>query len=406
MNSVERICRAHDGRETPVLFSTAVVNDRRGNVLGIAGLATDITERKNIEAEITETLKREQQLHAITRSISSTLDIDATLQNIVHSAVEALDAAGGKIKLCNITNGHLEKSYCTNDRDRLFSLLFCPKLFEQVINNGQSVLVPDAAALPEAYPQAVSLGISNLMAVPVINTTETLGVLVVYNLRIARSLTRRDLAFLETIGRNAGVAIQNAQLFAETQRLATIDPLTGVYNRGHFCAIAYREFERARRYNSALSVIMLDVDYFKKINDTYGHGIGDQVLRSVAQSCHSQLREADVLGRYGGEEFSILLSETTLFEAEQVAERLRSIIDQTPVSTKLVLVSVTISLGVAAYDPDCIDLDQLLDRADQACYESKASGRNQVSVWEPSAEHLERSQVGRLASFGCAQDRG
>jgi diguanylate cyclase (GGDEF)-like protein len=235
------------------------------------------------------------------------------------------------------------------------------------------------------------------MAVPVVTTTEMLGVLVVYNLHIARPLTRRDLAFLETIGRNAGVAIQNAQLFAETQRLATIDTLTGVYNRGHFFAIAHREFERARRYDSALSVIMFDVDYFKKINDTYGHSVGDQVLRSLAQSCHSQLREADVLGRYGGEEFAILLPETTLFEAEQVAERLRSIIDQAPISTKLILVKATISLGVAAYDQDCIDLDQLLDRADQACYESKAGGRNQVSVWEPSAEHLERSQVGRLA---------
>jgi diguanylate cyclase (GGDEF)-like protein/PAS domain S-box-containing protein len=398
ISSVERICRAHDGRETPVLFSTAVVNDRRGNVLGIAGLATDITERKYIEAEITETLKREQQLHAITRSISSTLDTDATLQSIVRSAVEALDADGGKIKLCNMKHGLLEKSYCTNEHDLLFQQPLCQTLFERVVNHDQALLVPDSAAIPEVYPQAASLGVSNLMAVPVVTTTETLGVLVVYNLHIARPLTRRDLAFLETIGRNAGVAIQNAQLFAETQRLATIDTLTGVYNRGHFFAIAHREFERARRYDSALSVIMFDVDYFKKINDTYGHSIGDQVLRSLAQSCHSQLREVDVLGRYGGEEFAILLPETTLFEAEQVAERLRSIIDQAPISTKLILVKATISLGVAAYDQDCIDLDQLLDRADQACYESKAGGRNQVSVWEPSAEHLERSQVGRLAS--------
>jgi diguanylate cyclase (GGDEF)-like protein len=128
---------------------------------------------------------------------------------------------------------------------------------------------------------------------------------------------------------------------------------------------------------------MLDIDHFKNVNDTYGHAVGDQVLVVLAERCHRNLRDVDVLARFGGEEFAILLAETDLQQAAQVAERLRAHVAKEPVETQHGLLRLTISLGVAAIDENCTNLGALLARADQALYAAKRSGRNQVGMWLP-----------------------
>jgi diguanylate cyclase (GGDEF)-like protein len=147
--------------------------------------------------------------------------------------------------------------------------------------------------------------------------------------------------------------------------------------------LAVAEFERSRRYARPLSVIMLDIDHFKKVNDTYGHSIGDQVLQGLADLAKTSLRTVDILARYGGEEFVIMLPETTLDEAARTAERLRTNTADATLPTRVGNMSVTISLGVVALDDNCRNLEELLDRSDQACYASKRTGRNKVSTWRP-----------------------
>lgn len=164
----------------------------------------------------------------------------------------------------------------------------------------------------------------------------------------------------------------------EVERLAITDSLTGLYNRRHFFELAEHELQHARRYRRFLSAIMLDIDHFKQVNDTYGHAIGDQVLQVVAEGCRQATRVVDVLGRYGGEEFVIILPETDLVATCKVAERLRQIIAEKTIDTEVGPVIVTASLGVSIIDDECSKLETLLAGADQALYVAKRSGRNRV----------------------------
>ncbi len=180
----------------------------------------------------------------------------------------------------------------------------------------------------------------------------------------------------------AALALENARLFSEIQQLAIIDDLTGIFNRRHLFDLAEREFSRAQRFNRPLSVIMLDLDYFKRVNDTYGHAIGDQVLRVVAERCKANIREVDVLGRYGGEEFTIILPEARLEEAQNIAERLRKHIARMPITTTAGPIHVTVSLGAATLSTETQNIAKLIDCADFAMYAAKRKGRNFACVYD------------------------
>jgi diguanylate cyclase (GGDEF)-like protein/PAS domain S-box-containing protein len=167
---------------------------------------------------------------------------------------------------------------------------------------------------------------------------------------------------------------------AELRRMATIDSLTGINNRRHFMEMARKELKRARRYRHDFSVIMMDIDHFKNVNDTYGHSTGDRVLRECCEVSVNQLREEDVMGRLGGEEFAIALAECDMRGAEHVAERLRATISSHVVTIDGNPIHFTVSMGVAELGPDGDDLESMLERADTALYQAKENGRNQVRV--------------------------
>jgi diguanylate cyclase (GGDEF)-like protein/PAS domain S-box-containing protein len=176
--------------------------------------------------------------------------------------------------------------------------------------------------------------------------------------------------------------ITERKLFeAELKRQARIDHLTGVSNRGYFMDQAELELSRAIRYGNPLSLYMLDIDFFKKVNDSYGHKIGDLVLIKLAEVCRQTLREVDIIGRVGGEEFVILLPETDLAEAAKVAERLRESIakSKVPLESGLPL-HFTVSIGVTSLVSEDDNLDVLLNLADKALYEAKEKGRNRVCI--------------------------
>jgi diguanylate cyclase (GGDEF)-like protein len=148
--------------------------------------------------------------------------------------------------------------------------------------------------------------------------------------------------------------------------------------------MAEKEFIQARRYKRPFSVIMFDLDLFKNVNDTYGHALGDEVLRMVVQRCAATMRAADILGRYGGEEFAIALPETDKREALALAERLREELASRPVESESAAALVTASFGVATQEVGVSNLEQLLARSDAALYQAKQAGRNRVEAWNPS----------------------
>ncbi len=160
--------------------------------------------------------------------------------------------------------------------------------------------------------------------------------------------------------------------------LATTDGLTGLFNRNYFDERFQQEMKRARRYQRPLSLVMFDLDHFKKVNDRFGHGTGDELLRQVAESAAGQLRETDVLARYGGEEFVVLLPELTYGEALGVAEKLRVGIGSCRLDVGDDVLICTASFGVSSLLPEDKDFRNILDRADKGLYQAKAKGRNRV----------------------------
>jgi two-component system, cell cycle response regulator len=171
------------------------------------------------------------------------------------------------------------------------------------------------------------------------------------------------------------------------RQLAITDPLTGIFNRRHFFQLANSELQRTCRYSHPLAVIMIDIDYFKRVNDTYGHAIGDQVLQELSSLISSALRSVDIFARYGGEEFIALLPETDLQAVSATAERLRRKVAESPFCNRQHHINITISIGVSALDlsvqlpPSQLGtFDQLVNLADQALYEAKKGGRNRVCV--------------------------
>ena len=173
---------------------------------------------------------------------------------------------------------------------------------------------------------------------------------------------------------------ERKHLEARLQELARVDPLTGVANRRRFFEAADEEISRSRRYGHPLSVLMIDLDHFKRVNDTYGHAVGDEALKAVTRTCVEILRENDVFARIGGEEFVAALPETGLDVAMSVADRLLDAIAHTPLAAGPggERVTLTVSIGVTALASDDADVDAILNRADAAMYEAKRNGRNQI----------------------------
>jgi diguanylate cyclase (GGDEF)-like protein len=167
---------------------------------------------------------------------------------------------------------------------------------------------------------------------------------------------------------------------AEVHMLAITDELTHVYNRRHFVKLAEHELERAKRYRHHLSIIIFDIDDFKKVNDHYGHLCGDAVLQGLSLACKSILRQCDVFARFGGEEFILLLPETDEAGAMHVANRLLQLIGNHAVEYQDLEIPITVSVGVTTNDPDGDTLDDLLNRADRAMYQAKRLGKNRLEI--------------------------
>ena len=218
------------------------------------------------------------------------------------------------------------------------------------------------------------------MAVPLSAHGRNIGCLTLES-RQSGAFSVSAVRLVQALVNEAAIALENARLFQEVQRLSTVDPLTGLHNRRHFNASAQLEFERAVRYDLALSAIMMDIDHFKRVNDSYGHAIGDRVLVEVAVVCMRGLRSMDLHARHGGEEFCFLLPETSQEQATSLAERLRADVARLHFDSDKGNFTVTASFGVAERLAGMDSIDNLVKRSDQAMYEAKTGGRNRVTMW-------------------------
>lgn len=195
---------------------------------------------------------------------------------------------------------------------------------------------------------------------------------------------KRRVETVRAIAAYLAIALENSRLFQQIQTLATLDALTGLLNRRRLTERMEEAYLKARRYKHPAGVIMIDVDHFKQINDTCGHETGDHALRAVADVLAAKVRDCDTVGRFGGEEFLVLLPETDLEGARALAERLREAVEAQEIRTPNgQILRMTASFGVTAIHPGDSGHEAVLRRADRALYRSKEDGRNRVSVEAP-----------------------
>jgi len=177
------------------------------------------------------------------------------------------------------------------------------------------------------------------------------------------------------------LGIKRAILYEDVQELAIIDTLTNVFNRRYYLKRFKEELERSKKFNYVFSCLMIDIDYFKDFNDRYGHIVGDAILRELSSTIKENIRQIDLMGRYGGEEFSIILSETDKDAAKFAAERIRRAIQDKRIRVYDEELKVTVSIGVSTFPGDGKDIEKLIDRADSALYQAKQAGRNKVCLY-------------------------
>lgn len=240
-----------------------------------------------------------------------------------------------------------------------------------------------AAAHPGTRPH-------DAIGAPLLVQGRAIGAIVVANARPAR-FSEADLRFLATVAAQAAIAVENARLYADTLRLARYDALTGLANRRYFLEHLTLAVETAARYDRPLALLIIDLDHFKSINDTFGHLAGDRLLRSAAERLRARLRRSDFPARYAGDELAVILPEATLPGALALAERLRTSVAETPLQAgEAVPVWLTLSIGVAVYLPGASVTD-LLRAADGALYFAKHAGRNRVCGPDAARMALTRS---------------
>jgi two-component system, cell cycle response regulator len=331
-----------------------------------------------------EAADRRAILHQASQAIvAASLDPEGIYFAIHNAAAQLMPSEAFVIALMNEADNVIEAVYLMDRAGRTppITLPAGSGLSGHIINTGKSVYIEDIEEFDEV--ESIRFGdrqdVRSILATPMILRGKVIGMLSVQSYQ-ARAYTPEDMYLLEMLSAHAAIAIDNTRLFQEVQLLAITDPLTGANNRRELYELGEREFARSKRYKHTISAMMVDIDKFKKVNDTYGHTIGDQILIQLTERIRANIRDIDILGRYGGDEFAILLPETGLEAARQVAERLRSAISETPFETEAGLINVTASIGVSTFSGKMRNLETLIDNADVAVYIAKEAGRNRVGV--------------------------
>jgi len=219
-----------------------------------------------------------------------------------------------------------------------------------------------------------------MLVLPLAAPENPLGFITVES-RLAGAFNEANIRMAQALANEAAVALENALLFQEVKRLSLTDPLTGLNNRRSFDIAAQQNVRLAIRHRRPLSVLMLDIDYFKKVNDTYGHGAGDRVLVQLARVCRESIRSTDLLARFGGEEFCLLFPETGAEAARVLAESLRKAIAAVTLKAEGQTFSITVSIGISECSGEGDSLEDLLKCSDQALYRAKQAGRNCTVIW-------------------------
>ena len=333
---------------------------------------------------IEEKTERIMSLNRVAAAITSSLSVQEIVNQILPYSVGLSGMKAVSLTFYDQNKGQFGESFANGLSDKYISQMqFRPGgLAEEVFTSGEPVLCSDRPpAVHKLSPLARDEGIRSYLCLPLLSHMSRLGVLCFYR-SDSETFSAEETSLLSAFARLAAQSIENARLHARTEEMAVTDALTGLYNRRWLDGRLQEEVQRSQRFGKSLSILMLDIDHFKRINDQYGHPAGDYVLRRLAEVVASQLREVDIATRYGGEEFVVMLPEADAAAAKHGAERIRRAV----AGTSFTLpdggeINMTVSIGVASYPGSAAGAEELIVHADQALYLAKQAGRNRVVLY-------------------------
>jgi diguanylate cyclase (GGDEF)-like protein/PAS domain S-box-containing protein len=377
LKTFENLYRRKDGSTFFGSLNTMPVRDINGSLIRVEGIIEDITERKRAEDSLRESEEKFRVL--VEQSMDGVILIDEQGMIIEWNTAEskitgvpratALGAAFWDIqhqimtpeRRMEMTPQYLKKTYFESYLDGKTDYLEKPRDIEIVTPSGEHKFLQQASFIVKTEK-------GQRMGSVIHDITE-------------RKLAEVELQYMKESLKAANTELQTA--LTRQQQLAHIDALTGINNRRHLYELAEHEFEIAVRYQQPLSVIMFDIDHFKEVNDTFGHAAGDQILQQVVQVACRELRSADVIGRYGGEEFVIVLPMTNAQQAYPLAERIRLGVAAIRQPTEKGDAAVTLSIGIVEimHGAQPVSIEHMIHNSDKAMYAAKQAGRNRTEIW-------------------------
>jgi len=340
--------------------------------------------------ELNKTLHNLSILYNISQAVNFIDDLKRLISVILDKAIETVNAEKGSLMLYDSSDNTLQVKVVYGLKDKKHEddinngIVECQKMKPEsgiagkVFTEKKSIITNLGGQDPRFNQFSNDNNVSSLICVPLIAKGECIGIINITNKKNGKLFNKKDLEFVEALANQAAIAVDNAQLY----ELATKDGLTKLYIHRHFYFLLESEIKRVQRYHHVLSLLMMDIDNFKHVNDTYGHLVGDMVLKEIASTIQKTIRHVDIPARYGGEEFTIILPETAALNAVIIAERLRKKISEIEVVVdENTIVRPTVSIGIAEFPNAAEGIKELIDWADKALYVSKENGKNCIHLY-------------------------
>jgi len=368
-------------------FSTRIEIKTNDEIEELASNFNEMTEKlknsyEELESKVDERTKELLLLYSFTASISKNLHVSETIKNAGDELSVVLELDGFVGMLYKDGNWLLEDAVCSAIGVDELNILWKKLMDQNIIQHLSQHHVPSVLNISEDinfFDVKTLSSIKSVAVFPILYQGEILGIMILFS-STSNFFNSNILSAVETCMIQLGVAIANAERYEFTEELSYKDPLTKLFNRRYFETKLDHEFERCLRYERDASLCMIDIDFFKKINDTYGHQSGDAILKQLAKIIQDSIRKSDVAARFGGEEFIILMPETPLEKAFVAMERLRKKVEENAfaIGVEPFNISLTISIGISCFMPSMTKKEIFIEQADKALYKAKQSGRNRV----------------------------
>ena len=354
-------------------------------------------KRQKEKEDLDKTLQNLSLLYSIGKAMNYISDLKNLLQYILGQAIEITSAEKGSIMLYDLESDRLNIRVLagmadTDYQDKVNSNEIECRSFKpgegiagRVFVTAKPMVVNDIQD-EDLFVRSETSYVESIVCIPMVVYSDVIGVINVTNKKTGEGFTDEDVRMLRAVADQAAVAVNKAQLWD----MAVTDSLTGLYVRRYFMVRLQEEIHRADRYNKILSLIMVDLDGFKSINDTYGHDAGDRALQGIAKFLQNDIRDVDTVARYGGEEFIMLIPDADKEAAFCMAERLREKLAEFRVDG---FPQITISLGIASYPDDGTEIQDLIKKSDVAMYAAKQAGRNKTVKYSSDIKSIQENSA-------------